>query len=48
MKENGRDWRIYRDYAELLIQEARQLYGHNLPVDLPFSITLLCLEISMA
>lgn len=29
-----RDWRIYRDYATLLIQEARLLYVHDRPADL--------------
>lgn len=29
-----RDWRIYRDYATTLIQEARRLYTHDLPIDL--------------
>ena len=29
-----RDWRIYRDYAELLIKEARKLYADGLPADL--------------
>lgn len=32
-----RDWRIYRDYAELLIKEAHQLYGDNPPADLHLS-----------
>jgi hypothetical protein len=29
-----RDWRIYRDYATVLIAEARALYGAELPPDL--------------
>lgn len=29
-----RDWRIYRDYAQLLIQEAQALYVNDLPADL--------------
>jgi transposase len=29
-----RDWRMYRDYAELLIKEAQKLYGNDLPADL--------------
>lgn len=29
-----RDWRIYRDYATTLIQEARVLYAQDRPVDL--------------
>lgn len=29
-----RDWRIYRDYAQLLIQEARRLYASDHPADL--------------
>lgn len=29
-----RDWRIYRDYAQLLIQEARCLYASDHPADL--------------
>lgn len=30
----NRDWRIYRDYATILIREARELYEHDSPIDL--------------
>ncbi len=32
-----RDWRMYRDYAELLIKEAQKLYKNDLPADLDLS-----------
>lgn len=39
-----RDWRMYRDYAELLIKEARRLYGNNPPADLGLSDTVYVID----
>lgn len=39
-----RDWRIYRDYAELLIKEAQRLYGNHPPADLHLSNTVYAID----
>ena len=39
-----RDWRIYRDYTELLIKEARALYGDDQPVDPDLAATVYLID----
>lgn len=39
-----RDWRIYRDYAELLIKEAQKLHGNDLPDDLDLSSAVYAID----
>lgn len=39
-----RDWRIYGDYAEILIKEAQRLYGDDLPADLDLSSAVYAID----
>lgn len=39
-----RDWRIYRDYTEILIKEARELYVGDKPTDLELSATVYLID----
>lgn len=39
-----RDWRMYRDYAQLLIREARDLYARDSPADLDLDSTVYVID----
>lgn len=39
-----RDWRIYRDYAQILIGVARGLYAHDSPTDLDLAATVYVID----